>query len=528
MKMGFLASVLACAALAACAADPMNKPLADLPPLRATPSISTGGYRPAALASDTSSREVVVLLAFSGGGKRAAAFSYGVLRGLRDFRVTVDGRDQRLIDDLDTIAAASGGSFPAAYYGLHRDKIFTDFEGDFLKRDVEAYVWGIYLLPWKWEWRTYEADPAASDCPISTGGGNTSTGGANTAQAIMYLIEGLCMLDATYSTNSSAAMERVYDELMFHGATYADLIRNGKPFISINATDISYGTEFAFSQDMLDFICSDLSTFPVARAVTASNGHPALFAPITIENYAEECAGRTRGWLKRAKDSGNLSRERYLAELGKRYLDRSKTRYVHLMDGAIADDLAMRYMLETNLRYGDDFDAIHRAGLDRLRRIVLISADAQASPNAPGGRYDYPIDPNWRQQAAVHSLVPLIGAVLGTQKEAYNSETLALAQNELNDFVDRLRRLRCEQGPSIDGHSCEDVEGYFVHLSLADMPEAKMREELERIPTALTIPDEAVDKLVSAGETLVRESPVLAELRRSLEAPPQASASSSP
>ena len=524
MKVGLLAAALACAALAACAADPMNKPLVDFPPLGATPSISTGGYRPAALASDDSSREVVVLLAFSGGGKRAAAFSYGVLRGLRDFRVTVDGRERRLLDDLNTIAAVSGGSFPAAYYGLYRDKIFTDFEADFLKRDVEAYIWGIHLLPWKWEWRSYNADPAASDCPISPEGANTSTGSASTAQGIMYIIAGLCMLDSTFSTNSSAAMEKVYDELMFHGATYADLIRTGRPFISINATDINYGREFVFSQDMFDFICSDLSSFPIARAVAASNGHPALFAPVTLENYAEECAGRTRAWLKRAKKSGSLSHDQYLAELAKRYLNPSKTRYVHLMDGAIADNLAMRYMLETDLRYGGNFDAICRTGFDRVRRIVLISADAEASPNAPGGRYDYPIDPSWRQQPAVHSLVPLVGAMLGTQKDTYSSETLALAQNELKDFVDRLRRLRCEQDPLVGGHPCEDVEGYFVHLALSDIPDAKIREEFEQIPAALTIPDETVDKLIAAGETLVRESSVLAEFRRSLEAPPQATA----
>jgi NTE family protein len=512
MKMGILACVVACAALAACATDPMNKPLADLPPLHATPSVSTGGYRPSALASDNSSRELVVLLAFSGGGKRAAAFSYGVLRGLRDFRVTVDGKEQRLIDDLDTIAAASGGSFPAAYYGLHRDKIFTDFEGDFLKHDVEASVLGIHLLPWKWEWKLYRVDPAASDCP------QTISGTSNQA-AMGRLIQGLCLLDSAFSTNSSAAMEKVYDDLMFHGATYADLIRNGKPFISINATDINYGTEFAFSQDMFDFICSDLSSFPIARAVAASNGHPALFTPVTLENFAADCEGRTRTWLKRVNANGSLSREHHLAESAERYLDSSKTHYVHLMDGAIADNLALRYMLETDLRYGDDFDDFQRSGLDRVRRIVLISADAAASPNAPGGRYDYPINPSWRQEQALHSFVPLVGAIGGTENESYNSETLALAQNEMNDFVDRLRRLRCEQGPIIDGHSCEDVDGYFVHLSPSDIPDGKMRKELEQIPVALTIGDEAVDKLVSAGETLVRESAVLAELRRSLQAP---------
>lgn len=38
------------------------------------------------------SEEVFVVLAFSGGGTRAASFSYGVLEALRDTEVTVDGK----------------------------------------------------------------------------------------------------------------------------------------------------------------------------------------------------------------------------------------------------------------------------------------------------------------------------------------------------------------------------------------------------------------------------------------------------
>lgn len=149
-------------------------------------------------------------MASSGGGKRSAAFSYGVLRGLRDFHVTIEGRDRRLLDELDTIAAVSGGSFPAAYYGVYRDKLFSDFEKDFLKQDIEAYIWGIYFMPWKWEW----------------------------------------MLNPLYAINDEMGV--IYDDLMFHGVTYADMMKQGKPFISISATDINYGTVFPFTQDQFD------------------------------------------------------------------------------------------------------------------------------------------------------------------------------------------------------------------------------------------------------------------------------------
>ena len=54
-------------------------------------------------------------------------------------------------------------------------------------------------------------------------------------------------------------MARVYDALMFRGATYGDLVKRGLPLVSVNATDIAGGTAFAFTQPSFDLICSDLA-----------------------------------------------------------------------------------------------------------------------------------------------------------------------------------------------------------------------------------------------------------------------------
>ena len=80
--------------------------------------------------------DIFLVLAFSGGGTRAAAFSYGVLEGLRDTGVVMDGRTESMLDEVDNISSMSRGSFTAAYYGLYGDRIFDDFEEVFLRRDV--------------------------------------------------------------------------------------------------------------------------------------------------------------------------------------------------------------------------------------------------------------------------------------------------------------------------------------------------------------------------------------------------------
>ncbi len=92
------------------------------------------GYSLAAFArkQDRQAGELALALAFSGGGTRAAALSYGVLQELRDTRVRLDSRDMRLLDAVSLISSVSGGSFTSAYYGLYGDRVFVDFEERFL------------------------------------------------------------------------------------------------------------------------------------------------------------------------------------------------------------------------------------------------------------------------------------------------------------------------------------------------------------------------------------------------------------
>ena len=183
--------------------------------------------------------DTMLILAFSGGGTRAAALSYGVLKEMRDTQVSTGGQNVRLLDAVDTINSVSGGSFTAAYYGLYGDRIFDDFEEAFLRRDVEGALLAGILNPLEWLAPT-----------------------GRTEIAIKY-----------------------YEKHIFKGATYADMIQKGRPMIVINASDLGYGVRFSFVQEYFNLLCSDLSTFPVARAVTASSAVPVLFNPIVVENF---------------------------------------------------------------------------------------------------------------------------------------------------------------------------------------------------------------------------------------------------
>src|SRR5215510_5709598 len=97
-----LAAAVALVTLAGCA-GPVNPRLA---------AYGDGGYRYVSVRGDGQEQELFVILAFSGGGTRAAAFSYGLLEGLRS--VTYEprpGAERALLDDVDVISSVSGGSF---------------------------------------------------------------------------------------------------------------------------------------------------------------------------------------------------------------------------------------------------------------------------------------------------------------------------------------------------------------------------------------------------------------------------------
>jgi NTE family protein len=304
-------------------------------------------------------------------------------------------------------------------------------------------------------------------------------------------------------------MARAYDETMFHGATFKDLMRLGRPVVAIGATDISYGNFFGFTQEYFDLICSDLSEFPIARAVAASNGFPGLFSPVTLTSHAADCGGRRPGWERRVDES---KRHDPLSSLGRQaaildqYLDPTRTRYVHLADGGVADNLALRVAGAMMQNLAQSPQAITARKADRFRRILLLSIDGEGAQ-----------DTSVAQRKAVGGLFSLFGLVSGGQIDHYNFETLNTVKAQLRDFAQALRTARCARGPMIDGAPCGDVQAELIHISLAGMPDGPEKAELLAIPTGLTLQTRDVDLLVTAGQTAITTS---APLRQFLDSYP--------
>jgi NTE family protein len=450
---------LSCA-LAGCAHYPTNAPLARID--------SDGGYRIRATANDADdSTELAFVVTFSGGGTRAAAFSYGVLAALRDVEVEFDGRPRSLVGEIDGISSVSAGSVTAAYFGLHGLATFDTFPQRFLYRNVQRALTRRFLAPWNW----------------------------------------VRLVSPTFGRGDF--MAEYFDELMFDGKTYGDLLGTNAPMILINATDIDAGTQFAFDQEQFDLLCSDLARLPLARAVAASSAVPLAFAPLTLVNYpSAQCGYELPSWAGSAAPSAEVSSRRYQeARRIRHYVTHEGTRFVHLVDGGIVDNLGLRSLYDKTTFAGGYVAALQLNGYTRFRRILHLVINARTERSTEGA-----------DDEGVPGPIRTITGATNIALDRYSFETVENYKRELSSWMDELRDFRCTQGSAWSGSPCDEVKAYFVELSLEQHPDREEREFLVNLPTSFRLDPPAVDRVVAAAKTILGESAGFQEFLRDLAA----------
>ena len=399
---------------------------------------SEQSYSLAEVTAARSNGDMGLVLAFSGGGTRAAALAYGVLQELRDTQVMADGRQRRMLDEIDAISSVSGGSFTSAYYGLYGDAIFEDFEAVFLKRDIQSQLVRGLFNPLRW---------------FGTVG--------RTEMAI-----------------------DLYEREIFHGKTFGDMRTKGGPLILINASDLVYGVRFSFVQGYFNFLCSDLGSFSVARAVAASSAVPVLFDPVVVQNYPGcEAANERVMRLFENAARGNPEIDEVIDGL-MTYKEKERRVYAHFVDGGITDNLGLRAIYEAFEATGGVKAYMQRYGHTPPRRLVVISIDASTSPES-----------DMEGSANRPSLKEIVDSISSVQLHRYNSATLELMDRTIKKWA---RELSSPQHP---------VEPYFVKIGFRDIEQAEMRAYFDGIPTSFRLTDEQVENLITAGRELLRSNP---------------------
>ena len=425
----------------------------------------------AALADNNVGREVpgydddvLLALSFSGGGTRAAAFSFGVLTELERSRAG-SSHAKSLLDRVDFVSGVSGGSVTAAYFGLKKRAALDDFRERFLLRNAEESL----------------------NTQLSLGNiGRALGGGVNDSQFTSWL-----------------------DRNLFDGARFDSFREDRRPRVWINASDIYNRTPFVFGKTAFDALCSDIRSYRVAEAVAASAAVPLAFAPIVLETYPGGCAAPLPAWVERARrnpDAQPLLKS--FAEANARYRDGSM-RYVKLLDGGLVDNFGLSGFSIGLLAAQRPFEPMTERQAVKVRRMMFLVVDA--------GRG---ISGDFAQRIEGPSGVELVSAAADTAIDASVRSSYAAFSALASDWSGKIKRWRC--GLSAAERSrlgvganwrCGDVSFFIDRVSFDQLGPARAGI-LNAIPTRFNLPAEQVDLLIESGAEALRQSRSYQTFRR--------------
>jgi len=419
-----------------------------------------------------------IIVTMSGGGTRAAALAYGVVEEMNQSQI--DSSGTTLLDEVDVISSVSGGSFAAAYLGLFgKQKFLEDFKHDVLESQIQRDLLLKIAAPWNWP------------------------------DMMLY--------------GRSDLAEQYYSEHIFGGLTFADLPRR-RPYMILNATDLTMGATFSFTQDYFDRICSDLQTIPVARGVLASSAFPVAFTPITLKNYgASECGYREPGWVRAALQDFSTSPTRFhRADVWSSYNDSDARPFIHLSDGGLADNIGLRGP-EVALTSTDspwsvlnrksvqriavivvDAKTPNEAEIDRSSRRPMFTTVLNASASNPMANYSFDTVESLRlfieeQKKAAQDYETrrkycgdLAGEFCQTSKERS-------CQHERQNECYRMFNATDEFRPPVP-------EYYEIHVQFEAIKNPEDRLAAESMPTSLELPERDIELLERVAREILEVS----------------------
>lgn len=416
--------------------------------------------------------DVFIGLAFSGGGTRASAFSYGMLKSLREATRTQENPDG-LLRHVRLVTGVSGGSVTAAYYGLYGPDGMDVYREQYLIQNAEKYMSNAIWNP-------------------------------------ITLIKGLAG-----GANSRTTFARFLDESILKNATFRDLWSKGHATTWINASDVANNTPFLFSQETFDALCSNLADLPVSEAVAASAAFPLVFAPITLAAHQDNCDYSEPDWLTAARfNPESTSALRAYGRALETYRNPEQIKFVKLLDGAITDNFGTTGLSVARVKSQTPYGPMTEEQAVRVNRMLFLVANA-------GVQQDY----KWNQRLPGPGGVQLGMAIANSSMGAATRVGYDVLRLTLDRYAEDLIEFRCALPAarvralrgSLAGWDCKDLKLFVGEVSFEKL-DSKERAVLNDIPTRLRLKTDQVDRVISAGQEATLLTPEFNGFLRAIDA----------
>jgi NTE family protein len=429
---------------------PINAPLTT----SAGDIVSTGRRLPR-----NNGEDLLIGLALSGGGMRAAAFSYGVLSEFDRTPVRSKKAAVSLLDRVDFLSGVSGGAITAAYFGLKGRAALSDFRERFLLRNAEESL-ATKFTPTN-VFRAYE-------------------GGVNDADQF----------------------PRWLDDNLFHGATFRDLDSQRRLRVWINASDIYNRTPFVFSDATFGAFCSDLASYPIASAVAASSAMPVVFAPVVLRTFPDRCTAKIPEWIERAQNNpGAPPILKESAAAIARYRDGSVP-FIKLLDGGLVDNYGLSGFTVARLSAETPYGPLTAEQAVNIRRVLFLVVDGGRGPSG-----------DWARTAEGPSGPEIVMAAADTAIDSSVRSSFTAFDRTMSEWRDALVHWRCNLSAADHVRygtpvtwDCRDLRFFVGRINFEQLGR-KRATELSSIATRLKIAPEEVDTVVAAGRDALRANP---------------------
>jgi hypothetical protein len=500
-------------------------------PLGSRPPAPQAGRASLAVTAERGNPKVLVMLALSGGGSRAAYFSAAVMLKLQKLFPERD-----LLREVDVLSSVSGGSMTAAYYAISKDARIADgalaaavappplgepVAAGKLRREAEgSLTCSAALSPAEEQKLNARADPYRArkvvDLCRQAGVASNRTWDEATVKDLMtrdYVYRwignwfwpwNIVNYWFTAFDRSDLMAQTFADNLYDVAITGRDLtfaeLNPERPYLIINSTNATggygagaggdgfpFGSVFTFTtEDFRDRIRSDLSTYSVARAVMASASFPVVFPSMTLRDYRPQPG--------------------------------QDNRYVHVFDGGNSDNLGLATLKRVLLEAALD------GRIANYDRVAVISIDAftrpagapSINPDSRGDFFSYFLDTNL--SSAIDSLLQ---ANRANNLDQFRNRAFTWKECdvELRTYPKRLCDAIEKLGGSLDDRLGLAKRLVFYHIGFDDAGDAqiddvdkdgnpvkvRLTERLDRIPTSLKISDPDRHAIDTAVQLIVNE-----------------------
>jgi NTE family protein len=401
----------------------------------------------------------LMMVAFSGGGSRAAAVGWKTLETLQKVSYPAvpggPGKESNLAREIDMVAGISGGSFCAAAWCL--------FGGDlapFQKRFVERNIQGELAK-------------------------NLFSG------------KGVVALFSRRYERINVAAE-LYDEEVYDGKTFADLPT--RPILRIHSTDLALGRRFTFTPDTFTRLGSDLNSYPIGYACAASSAFPILLTPLTLCNYGPPLDLSKDVEYVLGKENARNDLNADLKTKSWEYYNDKSNEYVHLADGGLVDNQGLQSIL-------DEFDTngiINRRlnhASPPLKRLIIVNVNAGVAEVNKSGR-----SPS----------APSVASVIQSTMISSMDVLSARRWMDIRDKCIEVFKAKIDRGATTP--SLADLEEpYRIEVSFRNIRDPDLRRRAMALPTSFKLSPEELALIDKVVPDLVKEDPEFQRLQESFK-----------